>query len=217
MTGGLADTHRQVRLHRPLLLGIALALVATGCGSSSQEGTEPPPAASIEHVDALAPTFPPGAISIARTTPGRLLARLRLDKNENSLFLGDWPSDGTDGGAACYFFYVAANDAPDEADPIQALCDRVSKPLEVREFAEFHGWPKVTIGTVDSSVDTVRLTFAGGCGVGTYRLDGPVLRSSATRRVFILDQSDGCLWTTAEAIRDGAVVERYEKPAAPRD
>jgi len=93
----------------------------------------------------------------------------------------------------------------------------VSKPLEIREFAEIDGWPELTIGTVDSTLDTVRLTFAGDCGTGIYRLDGPRLRSNPSRKVFILDQSNGCLWRTAEAIRDDVVVERYEKPAAPRD
>lgn len=201
----------------PLLLGIVTTHFLAGCSSSTRDPTEPPPPPLIERIDKSAPTFSPGAISIVREMPGRLVARLRVEENEKSIFLGDWPSDASDQSAVCYFFYVAPSDAPDEADPIQALCDRVSKPLEIREFAEIDGWPEVTIGTVDSTLDAVRLTFAGRCGARVYPVDGPRLPSNPSRTVFILDQSNGCLWRTAEAIRSDLVVERYEKPAAPRD
>ena len=75
----------------------------------------------------------------------------------------------------------------------------------------------MTVGTVGASVDEVRLTFGGSCGVATYQATGPLLRSNPTRRVFMLDQSNGCLWKTAEAIRDGTVIQRYMKPSAPRN
>ena len=89
--------------------------------------------------------------------------------------------------------------------------------MHLWERGEYRGWPDVTLGTVDASIDEVRLTFEGECGTHPYEGRGPLLRSYPSGRVFMLDQSDSCLWKAAEALKEGTVVGTYEKPAAPRD
>lgn len=71
-------------------------------------------------------------------------------------------------------------------------------------------------GTIDASVDRLRIAFEDDCRPASYVLNGPLLRSNPARRVFALDESD-CTFDTVQAIRAGKVVSTFEKPAPYRD
>jgi hypothetical protein len=117
----------------------------------------------------------------------------------------------------CYFAFESAYPDPDVADPEQTFCDELANPVHLWEQGELRGWPDVTLGTVDTSIQEVRLTFEGDCAERTYALRGPRLRSYPQRRIFMLDQTDGCSWSNAEGLVGDDVVAKFEKPAAPRD
>lgn len=187
---------------------------AGGCGIGD-DPTKPRPRPDIELIDQPAPP-------LAETTeytegrPTRLLASLPLHEGRG-LYLGEWPSLPVSQTTMCYFAFESDYPEPDVADPENTFCDDLARPVHLWERGEHARWPDVTFGTIDVSIDEVRLTFEGACGTQTYEARGPLLRSYPKRRVFMLDQSDSCLWKMAEALRDGTVVATYEKPAAPRD
>jgi hypothetical protein len=190
-----------------------VAITITACGGST-DSQSAPPAPTIERLDDAPPPLPQVDPWVKPTT-ALVVARLDAEGAGESLYVGEWPEEPLT-TTACYFVF-AGGDEPRDAEPGVVLCDRLDDPLHIYERAEYGGWPDASVGTLDASIDSVRLVFDGDCGTETYQATGPLLRSSPTRRIFMLDQGNGCLWNSAEAIRDGAVVMRYEKPAAPRD
>lgn len=185
------------------------ALMLAGCGGGSHEV---PPQPNITPLDQQAPPLP-DTEQFRRATPPQLVARLDLE-GTGDLYVGEWPLEPPWKVTVCYFAYAGTES---DVEQIQLYCDRLEEPLELHEHAQLNGWPDVSVGTVASSIDAVRLTFEGSCGTETYLANGPFLRSNPPRHVFMLDQTGSCLWKTAEALRDGQVVKVYNKPAAPRD
>jgi len=139
-----------------------------------------------------------------------LVARLKL-RGENSdlfLYLSDWTRE-----KRCWLKYIAREDGVGGLRYIQNRCgflplgDPASDAVLdlLQDGPEASAPTRITVGTVDSTVDELRLTFLD-CGSRSYALDGPTIPSKPSRRVFLLDQG-GCEWEKAEAVRDGEVVD----------
>lgn len=141
------------------------------------------------------------------STAPPIVARLRL-RNRSFLYLTDW--DATH----CRLFFVADADGSDRRES-GASCGILLSGLRVLDLHSHHPIdgvsPRITTGTVTSSVTDLRITFTH-CGSRTYALDGPTVPSKPTRRVFMLDMGD-CDWGKLEALRDGNVVETHESYA----
>jgi hypothetical protein len=192
-----------------------VTVAATACTSSKQPANEPPAQSDVKPIDRSAPLLPE-TTKVTQGRPTRLLAALPLP-TDRALYVGEWPSLPASHTTICYFAFESAYPEPDVADPEQTFCEELKNPVQLWERVEYRGWPDITFGTVDSSIDEIRLMFDDPCASRTYKSRGPLLRSYPKRRVFMLDQSGSCLWESAQALRDGKTVATYEKPAAPGD
>src|SRR5262245_15692063 len=208
---------RARRLPRRVLVALLAlgVLVPVGCGGPPR--TEPPPA-SVEALDGAPPRLPTTDDRLLKATPPRLVARLDLQTGGDDLYVGEFPEEPRSAVTACYFPFPADEDTDEiESGTVTFLCDDLGDPLALFQWDGYAGRVDATVGTVDTSVDQVRLTFEEGCGVVTYEANGPALRGYPSRRLFMVDQSNGCSWETAEAVSNGVVVDSDVAPAPPRD
>lgn len=205
---------QRVRVTAVLLIA-CLGLVLVGCGLLGD--SKPPAQPKIEAIGGEIPA------ELARQSwvrqywpenPPRLVARLRL-RNGSFLHLSDW-----DEQPRCRLVYVADADGTHRrystatcgllplGDP---TTDRI---LDVRFDKPDDGFsPRITTGTVDSSIEELRITFTN-CGSRSYLLEGPIVPSKPTRRVFLLDMGK-CTWGKVQAQRGGRVIDTLELyPAA---
>ena len=193
-----------------LLIGLAISAGTAGCGVLG--GEQAPDAPRIEAASGAVPDDLRKEGWVRELWPADtppVVARLQLE-NGSFLFLTDWKRQ-----PRCRLLYVAQGDGSDRrysraaCGPLPSGDRAADKVLDLYSDQPTDGVsPRITTGTVDSSVEELRITFTE-CGSRTYALDGPTVPSKPTRRVFMLDLGD-CTWGKLEALRNGQVVETYE-------
>ena len=149
------------RLARRCVLLLAVCL-AGGAGSGCASGPSgPPPVSFIETLDGEPPPLIPSSPNL-QVEQLRLIAKLDVENTGKSLYMGEWgpPSVTT----ARYFVFVGDDHDPSKAQPWLALGDRLDQPLLLYDHDEIAGgWIDATAGTLDRSVDSVRLTVQAAC------------------------------------------------------
>lgn len=199
----------------PRLAAIAAAVAALAtAGCSIVGGNEPPPQPRIEPISTEMPTFTgPYAVQAERlpAPPPRIVARLRLNggNDDQYLYMSDLFLSG------CWAEFTATEASSGNATYLDPwMCIPGDRATNLFQTGPERGAPtRATAGTVDSSLDELRITFKTrqeDCGSRTYALDGPTMPSAPSRRVFLLDMGN-CEWGKVEALRDGQVVDTYEQ------
>lgn len=195
---------------------LSIALTTAGCGLPFV-GQDPPAQPSIEQATGSVPGFVGEGSPWIHETWGDdlppLVAKLRLNSPHDglSLYLSDWAPP-----VRCWLQFIAEADGSGGAVYKRNVCGVLPKgdpaaddPIFISQYGPEDSAPtRITVGTVDSSFEELRLTFLE-CGSRSYVLDGPTVPSKPTRRVFTLDQGD-CEWEKAEALRGGAVVAKVD-------
>lgn len=196
---------------------VVAAAVIAGCSLLGSDN--PPGQPRIEAISGELPTFTgPYAATWAERLPKPpppLVARLRLNGRNDDEYL--YMSDLIQGSGQCWVEFVAPGDAPADAVYLEPWRCGSPNPKRVLNLLVGGGRERgaptlITTGTVDASVDELRITFTtslGDCGSSTYPLDGPTMPSAPNRRAFMLDMGD-CRWGKLEALRAGQVVDTYE-------
>jgi hypothetical protein len=201
-----------MHLLRLSMLAPLLAVVVGAVGCNVGGGNGAPGAPTIERAQGPVPNDlaqEPWVRQFWPAGPPRLIGRLKL-RDGTYLFLTDWSEQ-----PRCRLLYVARADGTGRTYGrttcgVLPLGDRATdRIIDLYADAPNDGVsPRITTGTVDASMEEMRIHFTD-CGSRTYQLDGPLVPSKPTRRIFLLDMGD-CSWGKLEAIREGQVAASFE-------
>jgi hypothetical protein len=200
-------------LRRFATIGV-VSLFLSGCAAGDSGGPDgPPEKARIEALKRATPQLP-FAQPLAQDARLLDVARVTLSGGEDArdVYLAELVLNRSSHRAAvCYMHYLLRRKRQ-HLESSYVHCGDPAAAIDLWSIPVNPDPGAAMIGTTTASVDEVRVSFSGDCGVSTYAADGPVLRLSSDRRAFILPL-EGCEWARAEALRRGVVVGTAFRPS----